>query len=439
MNISKALLNLINNSQKKTTQELMAQCATFAKEDIIMNYDGVIADYYQLPTEERFYISRDTPLPSCWGNKLQIWKDWSRQDRYIRFERVYPQGPTWAVHFLMRRAGMEHWLRWLDSFPEDEEIASFLMYCSNHGHEISKGLEVSCEKDIYPRIRSLLFYSLVTDLDTDDSELAKIVYNYPEELLRPCVSILEDFAFALNHPHRTATMEAAEYICSNDAAYALLTADEEPDKGCLAAQARFLCRTSASKQRKRQFADKYSRWILRTEKDHPLEDSHGIIAEREVQFLDDTAEILSALDSVELELINLWRKKTVLYYGWESDTETFGNGWFQSIGLILYGIGQHRYMESKDALLLIRVFNAANQFIPEALHDREYAVLLTNLLANVYADVPELNDLQMKLIQKTISLPLQEKLLSQHKESGQTDQRVLEAFEARIALLSKLP
>lgn len=96
-------------------------------------------------------------------------------------------------------------------------------------------------------------------------------------------------------------------------------------------------------------------------------------------------------------------------------------------------------MESKDASLLIRVFNATNQFIPEALHDREYAVLLTNLLANVYVDVPELNDLQMKLIQKTISLPLLEKLLSQHKESGQTDQRVLETFEARIALLSKLP
>ena len=438
MQTPEVILNLIRNSRGKTTKELIAQCAKVEKGAIVSNKERIMTDYFQLPLEDRFYIP-EGPLPSCWGDKLQTWKDWFRRERDARFERFYPREPTWAVHFLMRRAGMEYWLRWLDSFAEDEEIAIFLLYQGNQSHEISDGLETSCKMKAHPHLRSLLFYSLVTDPDVDDSELAQIVYNYPEELFQPCVSILTDFSFTLKQPRRASTMEAVEYICSNDAVYALLTGDGESDKGCLAAQASFLCRTSASKQRKQRFAEELYRWIKKTEKNHLLEDSHGIVFTRETQFLNDTVEILRLLDDAEMRLIDLWRKKTVLYYGWASDTMTVGNGWFQFIGLLLYGIGQCRYSETGDPSLLIRVFDTTNRFIPEALHDREYAVLLSNLLAKNYKNAHELNDLQIKLIQKTINKPLLEGLVKKHEEVGQTDQRVLESFKTRISLLSVLP
>ncbi len=438
MKTPKAMLNLIHSSRGKTTKELISQCAKVEKEAIISNKDGIMTEYSQLPLEERFYITEE-PLPSCWGDKLQTWEDWFQRVRDARFERFYPREPTWAVHFLMLRAGMEYWLQWMDSFSEDEEIAVFLLYRGNRSHEISDGLEASCRMKSHPHLRSLLFYSLVTDPDMDDSELAQIVYNYPEELFRPCVSILTDFSFALKQPRRASTMEAAENICSIDAVYALLTADGEPDKGCLAAQASFLCRTSASEQRRQRFAEELYRWIIKTEKNHLLEDSHGIVFAREIQFLNDTAEILRLLDGTEIKLVDLWRKKTGMYYGWASDTMSVGNGWFQFIGLLLYGIGQYRYSETNDPSLLIKVCDTTNRFIPEALHDREYAVLLSYLLAKNYKNAHELSDLQIKLIQKTISISMLEGLVKQHEEIGQTDQRVLEALKTRIALLSVLP
>ncbi len=438
MRMPRTIQALINNSQGKTAPELMAQCAMIKKEDISLNYDGIVTSYSQLPLEKRFYLPRD-PLPSCWGDRLQTWEDWFHRERDMRFERIYPLEATWAVHYLMCRAGIEYWLRWLDGFSGDAEIAIFLMYCGNRRREIRDGLEVSCKTKAYPHLRALLFYALVTDMETDDDELAQIVYQYPKELLRPCVTILTDYAFTLKQTKRDAMLEAVEHICSDETTYSLLTAIEESDKGVLAALAGFLCRTSASRQRKERFADEYYRWILRTEDNHPLKDTYELVTVREIQFLNDTAAILSGLDGADIKLLKLWREKTMVYYGWESDTMTIGNGWFQSIGLVLYGIGLRRYQESNDASLLIRVFETTNQFLPAALHDREYDVLLPNLLMNVYEDVPKINELQIKLIQKTINLPLLKDTLEKQKEAVQTDQRVLDAFTARITLLSMLP
>lgn len=432
------VLELMAQSADLDWETLKARCDEIPADTVRASFGELVAAYHGLPLEERFHLPRE-PLPPGWGAPIRSWRDWSDRERSFRLEQLYPAGATWAVHLLMQKAGKGAWLRWLDSFSEDIEIAAFLRVLGDGAGATGRALEEACKTAAFLRLRSLLLYHLAANPETEDARLAQIIRQNPESLMAPCAEILADFNFLLRHGDREQTLAAMEDVCANERAIALLMSREEKDKGEFAALAALLCRTDAPEDWGRRFAEDYFRWVRRTERYYFQTDVQGRHTVRELAFLSDTAAILSQIPGAPEELEKLWAAKTAVYYGWESDTGHQGNGWFQHFGLLLWGSGQNCFAESGDDRLIVSVLRKTNQFLPSALSEAEYGLLLYNILADVHANTGEINELRVKLIRKVISLPDLLGILSRQMEAEQGDEGLLPALRERVLVLLALP
>ena len=401
--------------------------------------DDLIEAYFRIPVERRFTRRTYSDIFRLPGEELQHWNCWSELNLYEPFLENSPSGMTFAVHRIMLQGGVETWLRWLGLFSDEGEIALLLWNCGNQEDILIPALDRACKTKDFSRLKPLLLFSLVADPLTDDAVIAGCIRENGHALVEQCAEILADYTFLLRNPKRVETRKAAAEVCAGENGVIFLLDGADKSQGKLAALAELLCGPDAPAEQLRQYMDAYFSWVRETELRSLQHDFKGCCTEQELAFLTNTADILYGSEDAVRKLEQLWPRKTAWFYGWRGNKAYAGNAWFQHIGLLLWRIGHHEYADTGKDDLLFRVLDTMNRYLPDALNETAYDLLLLNLLCDTDVNTPRLKQQQIYLIHKAFSLPIILGAVPHQAEAEHPDPEVLAALRDRLLLLRQLP
>ena len=430
---------LFEDCAKLSWKELAAKCARISSKTALEICDAVVNCFNDLSNEQRFHICagpRDRQPTQITG-----WTD-CRETGLIRYAEYFmPTPKAILAQDIVYKAGVSHWLKWLNSFPDHAQVVALLLEAQRRNWDLLQAFELSCNTEDASNIRTILFCLFISEEQqkSEQDSFLNTVRMHGELFMELCLEVLTDFRFQMAYPEKEAVYDAIASLCANDGALARLRNAPTMTIGVLSAWAKLLTLLDPTQEHISQFKTAYFDWVAETNDYMFLFDTKGQYYSREIDFLNFLIAIFALDDSAIEQLRLLWKKKTSVYHRWNSKKKNLRQQWFQHIGLILWCIGVEEYRRNGNTDLVVCVLTRLNDTIPMMLTEHDYQLLVRNVFCTCLEDVTAINVPLCSLIHKIYEPSLLCGVVSNYL--GLDDQRadVLHAMRDRLQLMSKLP
>ena len=280
---------------------------------------------------------------------------------------------------------------------------------------------------------------MVSRPETDSYRLLDTIRNYYNPLLPLCVEVLSDFDFLLRYPSKAEFLSELKVVCLENNILDELCSNTKPDKGQLAAWADILTYSKPTSAQLMDFKTAYLDWVVNTAVYSFQKRVDGRYTQHECEFFNHLCCLLPC-DVLTLNSFQqLWKQKISIYYGWRLEEWQGENGWFQHIGLVLWGLSIRRYTEYQDVSFLISVIDQLNNFIPMALSNGEYDLLLFEIFDSPSKNIEETEEPLIHLARKILDLPMLYNIILWNTENLTYFPQLLVALTKQLKLLFELP
>lgn len=430
---------LFEDWTKLPWEKFTAQCSKISSRSALEICDAVVAYYNDLPDGRRFHICAG---PRDWQHtRITSWTDWRENGRTQYAEYFIPSKESILAQNILYKAGVSHWLTWLDCFSDHTQVVALLLAAQRNGWDLSEAFVLACDtKDAYS-IRTVLFCLFISEKrpESEQDAFLSTVYKYDRLFLSLCLEVLSDFHFQMTYPEKDAVYDSIAAMCANDGALSCLSTTPAMTIGVLSAWAKLLSLLEPTQEQLGQFKSAYFNWVSETNGYMFLNDIKGHYYKREIDFLNFLVSVFALDDSAVDKLKLLWKKKTCVYYRWNSKKKYSQQQWFQHIGLILWCIGADEYSRNGSINLVAYVLKRMNDVIPMMLIKNDYQLLLCNVFGSSMGDVPAINVLLCNLIHKIYDPSLLYDVVRNYLELDDPKAAVLYAMQNRLQVMSKLP
>lgn len=364
--------------------------------EYIASVEADIIKYYaSLEQRDRFWTDLGSAIETTSTNE-SAWEAWNYNNRQA--DRIYPKEKTIYIKKLLDKAGNGAVLRWLETMSCDWEIIAII--CASDKNNQTELLKEACISAYSDRIRSYLFFCLISDRNTDFNDLYKIISEHKEKLRIPILDMLCDFYLPCTNRHLSEAIPKLFDLYTEQCSISYIS-QKKLSKGTLFARSRFLSEFDAERSDDLEnFRKDYFSWI-EAEKIYLFsEQSDKESMEKEFEFINQLSFVMGSDDTICNRLLNIWKRKSECYYGWASQTTVEYSQWFLHLGLLLWCIGLNRYNNNKDQTMLLTVADFLNEYILSALSPSSYTQLIIQIFQYEYAPVKELECCMCELISK---------------------------------------
>lgn len=430
---------LFEDWNKLPWEKFTALCSNISSRSALEICDAVATYYNGLPNKQRFHICAG---PRDWQHaRITGWTDWRENGRTQYAEYFMPSRKTILAQSILYKAGVSYWLTWLDCFSDHTQVVALLLDAQRSGWDLLQAFALSCgTKDTYS-IRTILFCLFISEKQSESEQTAFLstVYKHDKLFLSLCLEVLSDFHFQMAYPEKGTVYDSIAAMCANDGALACLGASSAMTIGVLSAWAKLLSLLDPTQEQLDQFKSAYFNWVSETNGYMLLNDITGQYYKREIDFLDFLISVFALDDRAVDKLKLLWKKKTCVYYRWNSSKEYSQQQWFQHIGLILWCIGAEEYNRNGSIDLVIYVLKRMNDAIPMMLTKHDYQLLLCKVFCSSMEDVPVINELLCNLIHKIYEPSLLYDVVKDYLVLDNPKADILYAMQNRLQVMGKLP
>ena len=380
--------------------ERIALLDTLSSKYIASVETDIIKHYASLEEHDRFWNYLGAAIETT-SPKESMWEAWNYNNRLA--DRIHPIEKAIYIKKLLDKAGNGAVLRWFETISCDWEMIAIITYASDKNNQIEL-LKEACTTAYSERIRTILFFCLISDRNTDFNDLYKIISEHKEKLRIPILDMLCDFYLPCTNKHLSESITKLFDLYTEQQSISYISSKKQR-KGMLFAWSHFLSELDAKQSDDlKKFRKTYFSW-LETEETYSFSEQSGKeIIEKEFEFINQLSSIIGSDDVTCNQLLKLWKRKSECYYGWTSQTTTEYSQWFLHLGLLLWCIGWNRYNDDKDQTMLLTVAGFLNEYILSALSPSSYRHLVTQVFQYDYDPVKELEDCMSELISKIYEL-----------------------------------
>lgn len=380
--------------------ERIALLDTLSSKYIASIEADIIKYYASLEERDRFWNDLGLAIETT-SPQESMWEAWNYNNRLA--DRIHPREKAIYIKKLLDKVGNGAVLRWFETISCDWEMIAIITYASDKNNQIEL-LKEACTSAYPERIRTILFFCLISDRNADFNDLYKIISEHKEKLRIPILDMLCDFYLPCTNKHLSESITKLFDLYTEQQSINYISSKKQR-KGTLFAWSHFLSELDTKQSDDlEKFRKTYFLW-LETEETYSFSEQSGKeIIEKEFGFINQLSSIIGSDDSTCNDLLNLLKRKSECYYGWTSQTTTEYSQWFLHLGLLLWCIGWNRYNDDKDQTMLLTVAGFLNEYILSALSPSSYRHLVIQVFQYDYDPVKELEDCMSELISKIYEL-----------------------------------